>query len=375
MIGSIFSGMPVLLRHFRAAGGKPAGEEFIRRHTWKWAAVCTLLAGALGWFLYKQLRDQGFDWRLAASSFLRLHPGWLLASLVPIAATYVVRVLRWTVFLEPVKPHPSFRNLLSATVIGFAAITMFGRPGEFVRPYLIAVKERVPATSQLAAWLLERIFDLLMALLVFGFALARVSSSGVQVGSRLTWVLAAGGRITALLTLAVFATLFALRHFSDPLHRRLMALLHFLPARHFHKIEKILVAFVQGVESTRSDRALALVLLYSGLEWGLIAACYWCLARAFAGLVSLGLVDVLIFMGFVSFGAVVQIPGIGGGIQVVSVIVLTELFGVRLELATAFGLLIWFITFVAVVPVGLVLAVKEGLDWHSLRRLGRGASS
>ena len=38
---------------------------------------------------------------------------------------------------------------------------LLGRPGEFVRPYLIAVKERVPVTSQLAIWVLERIFDLL----------------------------------------------------------------------------------------------------------------------------------------------------------------------------------------------------------------------
>ena len=44
-------------------------------------------------------------------------------------------------------------------------------------------------------------------------------------------------------------------------------------------------------------------------------------------------------MGFVSFGSIVQIPGVGGGMQVVSVLVLTELFGIRLELATAFALL------------------------------------
>src|SRR5207248_6577002 len=103
---------------------------------------------------------------------------------------------------------------------------------------------------------------------------------------------------------------------------------------------------VQGVESTRSDGALLLVFLYSLIEWLLIAACYWSLARAFSGIMSLSLVDVLIFMGFVSFGSVIQIPGIGGGMQVVAVIVLTELFGIRLELATSFALLTWFITFV-----------------------------
>ena len=70
------------------------------------------------------------------------------------------------------------RNLLSATMIGFTAITLFGRPGEFVRPYLIARKEQVPVTSQFAAWVLERIFDLLMALLLFAFALTRVQILG-----------------------------------------------------------------------------------------------------------------------------------------------------------------------------------------------------
>jgi len=78
-------------------------------------------------------------------------------------------------------------------------------------------------------------------------------------------------------------------------------------------------------------------------------------------------------MGFVCFGAIVQIPGIGGGMQVVAVLVLTELFDVRLEVATAFAMFIWLLTFVAVVPFGLILALKEGLDWQSLRRIGQEA--
>jgi uncharacterized protein (TIRG00374 family) len=334
-----------------------------------------LIVAALGWFLYSQLRAQGFDWRLAIQSFLRLRPRWLLISLAPIWGTYLVRALRWAVFLKPVKPHPSLRNLLSATIIGFTAITLFGRPGEFVRPYLIARKERVPATSQLAVWVLERAFDLLMALLVFGFALARVTSSEVRVGPKLEWVLAVGGKITVLLSLAILILLLSFRHLAEPLRERLVRLLRFLPDRHWLRAEKILESFVLGVKSTRSDRALVAVVLYSLLEWVLIAACYWCLARAFADLATLGLVDVLIFMGFVSFGAAVQIPGIGGGIQVVSVVVLTELFGLRLEPATAFGILTWILTFVVAVPFGMILAVKEGLDWHSLRRIGRGESS
>jgi glycosyltransferase 2 family protein len=338
-------------------------------------AVCLVAAGALGWFLYAQLASRGFDWKLAARSIAGLRWGWLVLSLVPIGGTYVVRALRWAVFLKPLKPHPSLRNLLSATVIGFTAITLFGRPGEFVRPYLIALKEEVPATSQFAAWLLERVFDLLMALLFFAYALTRVQATGALVGSKFAWVLGVGGRIVGLTALVILALLLSFRHLAEPLQKRLVSFLRFLPERRFLKIERLIKTFAQGVESTRSDGAVAAVFLYSVIEWVLIACCYWCLAKSFSGLFILNLTDVLTFMGFVSFGAAIQIPGIGGGIQVVAAIVLTEIFGVRLEVATTFALLTWILTFVAIVPVGCTLALKEGLDWHSLRRIGREVSS
>jgi hypothetical protein len=289
-------------------------------------------------------------------------------------ATYPGRALRWAVFLKPLKPHPSLRNLLSATIVGFTAITLFGRPGEFVRPYLIARKEQVTVTSQFAAWVLERIFDLLMALLLFTFALSRVQSSDLHVGEKLTWVLAVGGKVGGAVGAIILLVLLSLRHFAEPLRLRLIGALHRLPAKRSVGLQRTVNALFQGVESMRSDAALFLVLFYSALEWVLICLCYYCVARSFAGIVNLGLVDVLILMGFVSFGSIVQIPGVGGGMQVVSVLVLTELFAIRLEIATAFAIYLWAITFVAIVPMGLLVALKEGLDWHSLKRIGREAS-
>jgi glycosyltransferase 2 family protein len=356
--------------------GPPEGPVTVpaSRHTWKWLAGCALVVLALAGIIYSQWPKQGFDWRLAVASLTRLRWQWLLASLVPIYATYWGRALRWAVFLKPIKPRPSTAKLLSATIIGFTAITLFGRAGDFVRPYLIAVKEQVPVSSQLAAWLLERVFDLLMASLLLGFALSRVHGEGLQVGPKFTWVLAFGGRIVWICCTLVFVVLLSLRHLAEPARRRLIAAFHFLPEARFQKVERLLTALVQGVESTRSDAALMLIFLYSVLEWILIAACYWCVVQAFTGIINFTFVDVLILMGFVSFGGVVQIPGIGGGTQVAAALVLTELFGIRLELASSFAVFIWIVTFVAVVPAGLALALKEGLDWHSLRQMGQEAS-
>jgi hypothetical protein len=346
----------------------------IRRKSWVWGTVCLAAAGVLLWFAWRQLNARGFDWGFLAATLRHLRWSWLLLSLAPIFATYYGRALRWAVFLKPLKAHPSVGKLFSATLIGFAAITVFGRPGEFVRPYLIAKKENVPVSSQMAAWILERMFDLLMALLCFAFALTRVTSVHLQSGSKLLWVLATGGRVVGIASGAVLIVILSMRHFAEPLRRGLLSILRFLPERRFRKIEGLITAFVSGVESTRSDGALLLLLLYSALEWLLIVLCYWCLARSFAGLINFTFVDVLVLVGFISFGAAVQIPGIGGGIQVVAVLVLTELFGVRLEVATSFAILIWIFTFVVVVPAGAGLAFKEGLDWHSLRQIGREAS-
>jgi uncharacterized protein (TIRG00374 family) len=275
--------------------------------------------------------------------------------------------------IKPMKPHPSFGNLLSATVIGFTAITLFGRAGELIRPYLIARKEEIPLSSQLATLFLERLFDLLMALLLFGFALARINASGMAVGPKLSSVLAIGGKLLGIVALLLLIILLSFRHLAEPARRRVTDALRFLPEHQFAKAERLVTAFVQGVESTRSDAALFLLLFYSVIEWAFIVACYWCIVRSFIG-VNLTFVDVLIFLGFIAFGAIIQLPGIGGGIQVASVLVLTELFGARLEIATAFAFMIWIITFVAVVPAGLLLALKEGLKWNNLRQIGREVS-
>jgi hypothetical protein len=131
----------------------------------------------------------------------------------------------------------------------------------------------------------------------------------------------------------------------------------------------MITAFVQGVESTRSDRALILVVWYTVLEWTTIALTTFCVIRAFGPALDFGWLDVLIFLGFLAFGAVVQIPGVGGGVQVVAVLVLTELFRVPLEISTSVALVLWIISFVVVVPFGLLLTLHEGIRWSTLKQL------
>jgi uncharacterized protein (TIRG00374 family) len=342
------------------------------KHKWKWFGAVLFFTLTV-WWLYTTARREGFHWQTFLATLEGLQVHWLAIASCCAFVTYYIRALRWAVLIRPVSPHARMKGLFVATVIGFTAVTLFGRPGEFVRPYLIALKERIPFSSQLAAWLLERIFDLLIALVVFGFALAHVRSSGLTAGPALSWVLTFGGRFVAVMAGISLIVFVLLRHFSEPMRRRLLDGLRFLPEHRFARAERLVNAFVQGAEATRNELSLLLLTVYTVLEWVAIAACYLSITRAFGPALHFSWTDVLIFMGFVSFGAVVQIPGIGGGVQVVTILVLTELFRVPLEIATSLALLLWIIMCVVIAPLGITLAIREGLDWAKLRSMAREA--
>jgi hypothetical protein len=168
--------------------------------------------------------------------------------------------------------------------------------------------------------------------------------------------------------------LILLRLFPEVFRERLLAALGFLHEHHMAKAEKLINTFLQGLESLRSVQAMLAAVGYTALEWVLIALCYLCVMRSFGGIFRFTPIDIFIYMGFVAFGTVIQLPGIGGGMQVVSVLVLHEIFGIPVEVATSMTLAIWIITFVILVPVGVPLALHEGLNWNKLKALGEEAT-
>jgi uncharacterized protein (TIRG00374 family) len=332
------------------------------------AILAVVALALLGWYLARGWRE-GFHWQKFFDTFRGLDANWIAASVALALVTYLGRALRWRVLIRHQKADPGLWSLFVSTAIGFTAIVLFGRPGEMVRPYLIATRERLPFSSQMAAWLLERMYDLLMALLVFGFALSRVRASGVQAGETLRWVLELGGYFVAAVGTVCLVVFVALRHFGESSARRIMDGLGFLPDHYRTRIGGLLHSFTQGVQSTRSWGSVLEVLGYSIVEWMLIVACYYCIFRASRDVSHFGLMDVLIFVGFVAFGAVIQIPGVGGGMQLVSIFVLTELFGLPVEVSSGLAMVLWSITFVVIVPLGLLLAFHEGLNWGKLRHI------
>ena len=118
-------------------------------------AVVFLLLAILVYLQFRTWRN--FDW----ARLLQYGLDWrhIIHGIVYIYIAYFLRAVRWKIFLRPVRKNATVLGLVPPTLIGFTGLALLGRPGELIRPYLIARRESLPFASQVAVWAVERIFD------------------------------------------------------------------------------------------------------------------------------------------------------------------------------------------------------------------------
>ena len=110
------------------------------------SAVVFLILAALVYFQFREW--QAFDWARFRALSHQIKWFHVLHAVAWIYFGYVLRAIRWKIFLRPVRPKASSWGLISPTLIGFTGLALLGRPGELIRPYLISRRENLPFSSQ-----------------------------------------------------------------------------------------------------------------------------------------------------------------------------------------------------------------------------------
>jgi glycosyltransferase 2 family protein len=319
---------------------------------------------ALAVLVYLQFRTwQNFDW----ARFRETRPQkWshLLHGIALIYLAYVVRAIRWKIFLQPIRPQATSMSLVAPTVIGFTGLALLGRPGELIRPYLIARRQDLSFSSQLAVWAIERIFDigaytvLLVAAIFF--------ASGPRALPLYSYFKRGGFLLTALVMGLVLATM-AVHWKGEAIADWVEQRFSHLAANLGHKIAARIREFRGGLDTIHGPASLAALIAASLVMWFMIIVAYQEVAHSYgAPVLDIRRSQVLVLMGASMIGSMVQLPGIGGGSQLATIAALQRIFDVPKELAASCGIMLWLVTFVAIVPLGLLLAHRERL---SLRKL------
>jgi uncharacterized protein (TIRG00374 family) len=315
--------------------------------------------------VYFQFRTwKNFDW----ARFWETRPQhWLhIAHAVAlIYLAYLVRAIRWKIFLRPVRPNASWWSLVAPTMIGFAGLALLGRPGELMRPYLIARRQNLPFSSQLAVWAVERIFD------IGAYAVMLVAVIFLAAGPRelkdFYGYFQKIGFVLVVLVVAMVLGAIAVHSKGEGIANWVERRFSHLAANLGHKIAMRVREFRSGLDTIHGPVSMIALTALSMIMWFMIIVAYQEVAHSY-GVEELDIQrsQVLVLMGASMIGSLVQLPGVGGGSQLATIATLQRVFDVPKELAASCGIMLWLVTFVAIVPLGLFLAHRERL---SIRKL------
>jgi hypothetical protein len=136
-----------------------------------------------------------------------------------------------------------------------------------------------------------------------------------------------------------------------------------------HRIAMRMREFRGGLDTIHSAWSLVMLITVSVVMWAMIAVAYKEVTHAYhSEELEIPQSQVLLLMGSSMVGSVIQLPGVGGGSQLATIAALEHIFDVPKEMAASCGIMLWLVTFVAVIPAGLLLAHRERL---SLRKLSQ----
>lgn len=311
--------------------------------------VTLAIVALIAVLIFLQWRSwQTFDWGTFTAETRGL--GWapLMIAVILSLLTFPLRAWRWQIFLRPMR-KANFRDVLSPTLIGFTGLALLGRPGELVRPYMIARRTNLSMTSQMGVWMVERIFDMAafiaMAVVAFVFASGLPDLRQFRIAA---WI--AAGTTVGMAVLA-----FAICRARQRIFRWLESVvaLRFPASRSMLRRAEVFSEGLNTVKDTRSFLQLALISL---AIWVITAWSYVATLRAYPSMHHASYSVAMLLMGFSMIGGLVQLPAVGGGAQLATIVAMVDLLGFPRELAVSAGILLWLVSFHAVTPVGLVLA-------------------
>ena len=323
-----------------------------------------VLVALIALFIYAQHRYP-FHWQTFVDQ-LKL-ADWLKIGIGVgcIYVAYTFRAVRWALLMRHNKRVPLF-SLLGTQVIGFTAVALIGRVADPVRPYLVSKRTGLPLSTQIAVYIVERLFDAGSMALIFSCVILLAPAGTLPHPELLKKAGYGGLAITLLAGLFLVAVRLAGGVVASFFERAFGLVSKKLGEAVGHKVR----AFRTGLDIMRSFSDFAIASTLSLTMWMLITMAYLETMRAFTAsppLAAMALPKCSLMLAVSGTASVFQLPILGWFSQIgFAAAAMASFFGATPEASTACAATLLLVTFLSIVPVGLVWARFEHV---SLRKI------
>ena len=298
---------------------------------------------------------------------------WLIVvSAVCTVMVTALRAQRWQYLLAPIGAT-RFRAAFRSTMIGFAVSCVLpARPGEVIRPYLLAREEGLSATATFATIVVERLLDSVTVVLMLA-SFVVFFDPGMAAADRTTYRLVRlGGVMVGTGTVFLLAVMFFAARDPQALGRWAYKIEHLLPGRLAHKLAGLLHSFAEGLAVVRAPRRLFMALLLSVPMWLAIALGVWTVVLGFH--VVMPFTGTFLLLALLAVGVSVPTPGGVGGFEAAVQIGLTSFYRVPNDTAVGVALTLHAVSVVPTIILGFLFVIQDGLRLGSMQKLARAAA-
>jgi uncharacterized protein (TIRG00374 family) len=278
---------------------------------------------------------------------------------------YAFRAARWAMLLRHNKKVPLF-SLLGTQVIGFTAVALIGRIADPVRPYLVAKKTGLPVSNQIAVYIVERLFDAGSMALIFSSAILLAPAGSLPHAEAVRRT----GLVSMALTVAGAIFLISVRLAGGAVASFFERTLGMISEKIGKSVGEKIRTFRAGLDTMRSFSDFGIAAALSLSMWLLICLAYFETTRSFTAssqLSSITIAQCVVLMAVSGAASSGQLPIIGWFSQIAIVAAaMANFFGASAEASTACAATLLLVTFLGIVPVGLIWAQFEHV---SLRKV------
>lgn len=305
------------------------------------------------------------DWRKIGIAFLCIYVG------------YIFRSVRWALLLRHNK-KVGLLSLLGTQVIGFTAVALIGRIADPVRPYLVSKKTGLPISNQVAVYIVERLFDFGSMAVIFSVAMLWIPDAEIvkatSHGGALTVMMAhlpVNAALIArygglLITLMAALFLAAVRLGAEPVATFFERTLGLVSKKMGLAFGAKIRTFRTGLDTIRSISDFCIAASISLGMWVLISLAYLETIQAFTAspeLATLTPSKCVLLMTASGGASIFQLPILGWFSQIgIVAAALHGFFGAAWEPATACATTLLAMSFLGIVPIGLIWSRIEHVN-------------
>ncbi|MFC5861628.1 lysylphosphatidylglycerol synthase transmembrane domain-containing protein [Acidicapsa dinghuensis] len=322
-------------------------------------------------------RHVGFNFALLREQLRQVNWTKIAIGLGCIYLGYVFRGVRWAMLIRHNKRVPLF-SLVGTQVIGFTSVALIGRVADLVRPYLTSKKTSLPISSQVAVYIVERLFDSGSMALIFSIAMLWVpqdemlramshSKMMASLATRFPHLMPLAARFGGIVLTALgVAFLAAVRIGGGVFASFCERTFGIFSKKLGVAIGENIRTFRSGLDTMRSWSDFLITAALSLAMWGLITVAYFVTCQSFQASPQLAGIDPskCVLLMIVSGGAsIFQLPVLGWFTQIAAVAAaLAGILGSSIEASTACAVMLLAVTFLGIVPVGLIWAQFENVN-------------